>query len=244
VYRKAISIPRILPCRKRASLEPSAIILTLSAVGVSTRKISHFLEDIYRAFHSSQTKHPSAHPSYCRTSESLAGKAPKRGVLPGVWDRTFLSIRRGKTPKERVYMASGIKPNGQRETLGFWLFGAEGESARNWEEVLKKRRGGPKVRIFLTDDLPGLDEAIKRIFPKWRPPCRAGCAEQSTEKRAKSAGKPRLMLFELPCVILSPFAATSIPRTNCSGCQQRDKEATQVVEMCCRKRAVGLEPAG
>jgi len=41
-----------------------------------------------------------------------------------------------------VYIALGIKPDGRREVLGFWLFGAEGESAHNWEEVLKdlKRR--------------------------------------------------------------------------------------------------------
>ena len=66
---------------------------------------------------------------------------------------TFLSIRRGKTAKELVYMALGIKPDGRREILGFWLFGVEGESARNWEEVLKdlKRRGGQRVRIFSTD---------------------------------------------------------------------------------------------
>ena len=42
--------PRILPYRKRASLELSEIILALYAVGVSTRKISHFLEGIYGVF--------------------------------------------------------------------------------------------------------------------------------------------------------------------------------------------------
>jgi len=67
-----------------------------------------------------------------------------------------------------VYIALGIKPDGRREILGFWLFGAEGESARNWEEVLKdlKRRGVQRVRIFITNDLPGLQEAIKKIFPE------------------------------------------------------------------------------
>ena len=65
-------------------------------------------------------------------------------------DGTFLSIRRGKTAKEPVYVALGIKPDGRREILGFWLFGAEGESARSEEEVLKdlKRRGVQRVRIF------------------------------------------------------------------------------------------------
>jgi len=47
--------PRILPYRKRASLEPSEVILALYAVGVSTRKISAFLEGIYGAFYSPQS---------------------------------------------------------------------------------------------------------------------------------------------------------------------------------------------
>jgi len=62
----------------------------------------------------------------------------------------FFSIRRGKTAKELVSIALGIKLDGRREILGFWLFGAEGESARSEEEVLKdlKRRGVQWVRIF------------------------------------------------------------------------------------------------
>ncbi|MBC7109162.1 MAG: transposase [Methanomassiliicoccales archaeon] len=46
-------------------------------------------------------------------------------------DGTFLPTRRGKTAKEPVYMALAIKSNGRWEILGFWLFGAEGESAKN-----------------------------------------------------------------------------------------------------------------
>jgi len=69
--------------------------------------------------------------------------------------------------KEPLYLALGIKPDGRREILGFWLFGAEGESAKNWEEVLKdiNRRGVKKVELFISDDLPGIEDAIKRIYP-------------------------------------------------------------------------------
>jgi putative transposase len=158
--------PRILPYRKRASLELSEIILALYAVGVSTRKISHFLEGIYGAFYSPQ----SISRLIQVTEEEVKAwrERPLSEEYCAVFlDGTFLSIRRGKTAKEPVYIALGIKPDGRRESLGFWLFGAEGESARNWEEVLKdlKRRGVQRVRIFITDDLPGLEEAIKKIFP-------------------------------------------------------------------------------
>ena len=46
-------------------------------------------------------------------------------------DGSFLSVRRRKAVKEPVYLALGIRPDGRREILGFWLFGAEGESATN-----------------------------------------------------------------------------------------------------------------
>ncbi len=45
------------------------------------------------------------------------------------------------------------------------LFGTGGKGARNWEEVLKdlKRRGIQRVRILLTDDFSGLEEATRRF---------------------------------------------------------------------------------
>ena len=48
------------------------------------------------------------------------------------------------------------------------MFGAEGKSAKNGEEVLKDlwRQGMRRVRIFITDDLSGLEEAIRKSFPE------------------------------------------------------------------------------
>lgn len=159
--------PRILPYRKRASVDLSEAILALYAVGVSTRNISRFLEGVYGAFYSPQ----SISRLIAVTAEEVKAwrERPLAEAYYAVFlDGTFLSIRRGQTAKEPVYIALGIKPDGHREILGFWLFGSEGESAKNWEEVLKdlKRRGVQRVRIFITDDLPGLEEAIKKIFPE------------------------------------------------------------------------------
>ncbi|MCS7240930.1 MAG: transposase [Candidatus Bipolaricaulota bacterium] len=60
-----------------------------------------------------------------------------------------------------------MKPNGRWEILGLAVR-SEGESAKNGEEVLKDlwRRGVRRVRIFVKDDLPGLEEAIRKIFPE------------------------------------------------------------------------------
>ena len=86
-------------------------------------------------------------------------------------DGTFLSVRRGKAAKEPVYLALGIRPDGRREVLGFWLFGAEGESARNWRQVVRElwERGVRVVKLF-ESVLPGIEEAVREIFPssKWQ----------------------------------------------------------------------------
>jgi len=56
---------------------------------------------------------------------------------------------------------------GEGRSSGFG-FSVRKRSSRDWEEVLKdlKRRRVQRVRIFITDDLPGLEEAIKKIFPE------------------------------------------------------------------------------
>ena len=122
--------PQILPYRKRTSLELSEAILALYAVGVSTRKISAFIEGIYGAFYSPQSI--SRLIEVTQQEVKAWQERPLNSEYYAVFlDGTFLSVRRGKTAKEPVYIALGIQPDGRREILGFWLFGAEGESARN-----------------------------------------------------------------------------------------------------------------
>ena len=159
--------PKLIPYRKRTSIELSEAILLLYASGVSTRGISRFLEAVYGAFYSPQ--------SISRLAEVAAEEVEGWRSRPlcteyyAVYlDCTFLSVRRGKTAKEPVYVALGLKPDGSREILGFWMFGAEGESSHNWETILKElwERGVRRVRLFISDDLPGIEEAIRRIFPQ------------------------------------------------------------------------------
>ena len=63
-----------------------------------------------------------------------------RADLECLFDCKSLSIRWGKVAREPVYIALGIKPDGKREILGFWLFGAEGESSHNWQDMARALR--------------------------------------------------------------------------------------------------------
>ncbi|MBC7096057.1 MAG: transposase, partial [Thermococcus sp.] len=123
-------------------------IFPFYAAGAGARHLS-VLGVIYGAFHS-----PQSISRLTQVVEEEAKAWRERPLSPEYYaiylNGTFLHIRRGQTAKEPVYPALGILPNGRREILGFWLFGAEGESAENWEEVLKdlRQRGVEKVRIL------------------------------------------------------------------------------------------------
>ena len=154
--------PKVLPYRRRTFLELSErASLLLYAAGITTRAISRVLEGIYGAFYSPQ--------SIFRLMQVVEEEVRAWRERPlgeeyyaAFLDGTFLSIRCGKTGKEPVYIALGVKPDGRREILGFWLFGAEGESAKNWEEVLKDlwRRGIRRVKIFITRNRGGDSEDL------------------------------------------------------------------------------------
>ncbi|RTI38072.1 IS256 family transposase, partial [Thermus scotoductus] len=82
-------------------------------------------------------------------------------------DGFFLKVLREGIGVEReaVYVALGVTPGGQRQVLGFWLLPTE--SATAWEEVLRElwQRGLRRVLLFITDGLPGMEEAIRRVYP-------------------------------------------------------------------------------
>jgi putative transposase len=163
--------PKLIPYRRRSSLELSEAILALYASGASTRDISRFLESVYGAFYS-----PQSISRLTQVVEEEVKEWKSRPLSQAYYaiylDCTFLAVRRGKAAKEPVYVALGIRPDGRREVLGFWLFGAEGESARNWREVVKElgERGVREVKVFISDDLPGIEDAVREIFPgaKWQ----------------------------------------------------------------------------
>jgi transposase-like protein len=82
-------------------------------------------------------------------------------------DAFFLSLLRGRYEKEPVYIALGTDHEGEREILGFWVFGGEGESSSAWREIFQeeRKRGLKHVDIIISDDFPGIEEASRSVFP-------------------------------------------------------------------------------
>jgi putative transposase len=142
------------------------VVTLLFASGVSMRQISRFINTVYGVYYS-----PSSVSRLANVAKEAIEAWRNRRLFEEYYviyiDATFLSITRGYTSKEPVYVVLGVDSKGVREILGFWLFGAEGESSCNWQDILRdlKRRGVKRVKIFVSDDLPGLKEAIRLEFP-------------------------------------------------------------------------------
>jgi len=156
-----------------------------------------------------------------------------------------------------VYLALGIRPDGRREVLGFWLFGAEGESATNWRQVVRElwERGVREVKLFISDDLPGIEEAVREIFPsaKWqlcvlhtvrgtlakvRKADREALAQDlKAIYRADTVKQAHRALRALECRTPKPSGPTFTPRTSWRMTAEL-KRRTKVVEVFCGPEAL------
>lgn len=65
-----------------------------------------------------------------------------------------------------MYIVVGITEEGYREILGFYVGGQE--SAFGWKEILSDlyERGAKEILLGVFDGLPGLEAAMKEVYPK------------------------------------------------------------------------------
>jgi len=93
---------------------------------------------------------------------------PLESVYPVIWlDGIRFKIRdTHKMVVKTIYLAIGLNLDGHKEPLGLWL--NETESASFWMTVLDelKARGVKDIIISVTDNLTGLADAIKAVFPQ------------------------------------------------------------------------------
>jgi len=89
-------------------------------------------------------------------------------VYFAVWmDGIVLKVRTdNKVINKCVYIVIGLKPDGLKEVLGFWI--EKTESAAFWMSVLTdlKARGVEDILIACTDNLKGFTQAINAVFPQ------------------------------------------------------------------------------
>lgn len=154
-----------LPRYDRRAKDITDIIIELYTRGMSDREIADFVKQIYGNYYSAST--------ISDITKALSKRAETfhmrkfTSAYPFIFmDATYINLRRDSVSKEALHVIIGITPDGHKEILDFALFPTE--SAANYENMLMglKERGLTGVLLGISDGLSGMEDMIKRIFPK------------------------------------------------------------------------------
>lgn len=158
--------PVILPKRKRMLDKIEDVVISLYAKGMSTRDIEQQIKDIYGINISSS--------SISNITERVLVDVEQwqnRGLDDTyliVWmDGIHFKVRQdNKIITKAIYIVMGLNSKGTKEVLGLWV--NETERASFWMHILTelRARGVNDIIIACTDNLKGLPQAIKAVFPE------------------------------------------------------------------------------
>jgi putative transposase len=141
-------------------------ILSMYARGMTTREIEGHLKEIYGVEVSPGLI---SNVTEAVMEEVRAWQSrPVDALYPILYlDALYVKIREnGHVQNRAVYLAMGVRMDGNKEVLGLWTSANEG--AKFWLQVLTelKNRGQEDVFIVCVDGLKGFPEAIETVFPK------------------------------------------------------------------------------
>ena len=140
-------------------------ILSLYAIGTSTRDISEHMDRMYGVKYS---------PSFISgvtdriIDEVEAWKSrPLEDMYAIIYlDAIHFKVRENrKVVTKAVYTVFGVDMDGQRDVLGLYI--GESEGARHWGQILEniRERGVTDVLFFCVDGLSGFTKVIEQIYP-------------------------------------------------------------------------------
>jgi len=167
-----------VPRDRQSSFEPVAVkkyetvesdveekIIAMYAKGLTTRDISHYMQDIYGIEVSAQMI-SSITDKVLPLIEEWQSR-PLAPVYPFVYlDGMYCKVRDGgRIVNRSAYVILGLNTEGFKEILGIWI--GQSEGAKFWLQVLTeiKNRGAQELLIASIDGLSGFGEAIKTVYP-------------------------------------------------------------------------------
>jgi putative transposase len=158
--------PQLIPKNARRLPKFDQNVLSLYARGMTVREIQGHLEELYQV---------DIAPDVISTvTDAVLEEVTawqQRALDPiypvVIFDALRVKVRdEGSVRNKAVYVALGVRGNGQKEVLGLWLEQTEG--AAFWHRVMTElaNRGVTDILIALIDGLAGFPEAITTVFPQ------------------------------------------------------------------------------
>lgn len=141
-------------------------IVSMYARGMTVREIRGHLDEIYGVDVSPELISAVTDDILDEVAEWQ--NRPLESLYPLVFfDALRVKIRdEGMVRNKAVYVALGVRLDGQKEILGLWIEQTEG--AKFWLRVMNelKNRGIEDILIAIVDGLKGFPEAITAVFPQ------------------------------------------------------------------------------
>lgn len=163
--RKGSFYPSILEHYQRVDRALISIVSEAYINGVSTRKMNNLfidlgLENIDRSFVSRCASQIDEEVQIWRTRKL-------EQLYAYIWlDAIYTKIRiEGRVVSTAVLIAIGLREDGHRDVLGFYL--GNRESYHNWKDFLQhlKARGLERSELWISDEHDGLIKSIEECFP-------------------------------------------------------------------------------
>jgi transposase-like protein len=158
--------PLIIPKGHTISSKIEEAIIGMYSRGMTTSDVRKQVLEVY-GLEISETTVSNITQSIMESAKEWQNRALEP-VYFALWmDGIVLKVRTdNKVINKCVYIVIGLKPDGMKEVLGYWI--EKTESAAFWMSVLTdlKARGVEDILIACTDNLKGFTQAIKAVFPQ------------------------------------------------------------------------------
>ena len=140
-------------------------VIQLYSHGVTTREISELIEKMYGSYYSAGTV-SNISKQVASQVESYHQRRLSDKFFCVYLDATYIPLRRDTYQREAVYIAVGIKTNGNKEIIDYRI--APVENLEVWSEMITdfKERGLEQVELFLSDGFVGIKDMLKQYYPK------------------------------------------------------------------------------
>ena len=158
--------PGVVRKSSRRTTGIDEMVISLIGKGLTTGEVAAHLNEVFGI----ETSKDTVSAITDRVLESMADwrTRPLDPVYPVlVIDAVHVKIRDGHAANRAVYVAIAVTVDGYREIPGLWC-GDGGEGAKTWLATLTelRNRGVKDVCMVLCDGLPGLPEAVGRVWPQ------------------------------------------------------------------------------
>lgn len=163
--RESTFDPVVVPKHERMSQKIEDAIISFYAKGMTVSDIEEQVREIYGVQLGTSTVSNITNKvlEHLREWQSR----PLEPVYFVLWvDGIVFKVRhKGRVVNKTVYVVIGLSNSGHKEVLGLWI--DETESAAFWMNVFAdlQARGVEDVLITCTDNLKGLTEGIRAVFP-------------------------------------------------------------------------------